>query len=563
MLNGILVNRAKKEKKMWNRSLLFCVNEAKKRGICFYGAGYWGNIAYRLFSLFDIEPLCYCEDDTSKIGKCINEVPVLSVREAAEQFPEAVYIVCIDITRTTGAYNRYSQKNMLENLKKYHVYDSNSELRLPFYVFLLDINGFEEVERCKEEANTIPINSRELFWWNNLKNLAVVSNMSNSGVWFFTQLLDMHSHILSLPFSETFENIYINRLQYLEGDELIIEMAAQMLGYFKSAFEELPCVGQNKFQSLCIDSNGENIKNAYIDPTDFLINLYSQFQGKKIKLHSYGQMLKMYFAVYNNCLNRSYDSNKNYWMIYDLHTPDYDMSKGSEYLFKEEFERIEHLMIIREPVQHCFSWVKRMVISEKNNAAVLKTYLLKVIRSELGLNIEKKEGIDIHVIKFEDVKFQGKLFLEALCQFLQIPFEESLMKTTLNGIEVYFPANTKEGVKYITGFDTAAASQKDFSEILSPWDEVRLNIIYSLFKDAMGYEVHYPSLCEFKEETLEDILREDFKFASVIQQMVDTGLKKEEQYDVNSFIKKLFIDYVKEHYNKKVIYYDYITSERK
>lgn len=169
--------------------------------------------------------------------------------------------------------------------------------------------------------------------------------------------------------------------------------------------------------------------------------------------------------------------------------------------------------------------------------------------------------MNLHVIKFEDVKFQGRLFLQELCEFLQIPFEESLMKTTLNGIEVYFPANTKEGVRYITGFDTASALQKDFSEILSPWDEARLNIIYSLFKEAMGYQMGYPSLSEFKLETLEDILKEDFKFASVIQQLVDTGLKVEEQYDVNTFIKELFLNYIKDHHGKKAIFYDYIASE--
>ena len=71
-----------------------------------------------------------------------------------------------------------------------------------------------------------------MFYWENLKKLVVLNNMSNSGVWFFTQLLDMHSHILCLPCSKSYEAVYERRLQYLEGDELIIEMTAQFLGYF-------------------------------------------------------------------------------------------------------------------------------------------------------------------------------------------------------------------------------------------------------------------------------------------------------------------------------------------
>lgn len=545
---------------MWNRSLLYCVNEAKKRGICFYGAGYWGSIAYKIFSLFDIVPLCYCDDDISKTGHEYNGINVLSLSEAAMQFPEAIYIVCIDQTKKYGSYNRDLQKNMLDNLKKFNVYDSNSELRLPFYLFLLDINGNEGIQHCKEQSYACDIN--ELFWWSNLKNLAIVSNMSNSGVWFFTQLLDMHSHILCIPYYELFEDIYINRLQYLEGDELIIEMAAQMLGYFKSDFEELECVGQCRFKNDCVDKNGKNIEGIYIEPLDFISNLYLQFKDEKIKLHSYGEMLKIYFAVYNNCLQRRYESDKNYWMLYDLHKPDYDITQEYNYLSPHEFERIENLFLIREPVQHCFSWVKRMMITTRNNAAATKEYISKIIKSELGLNIERKIGFDnLHVVKFEDVKYRGKQTLEALCEFLEIPFEESLLKTTLNGVEVYFPANTKEGVKYITGFDTSAASQKDFSDILSPWDEVRLNIFFAKFKKALGYEVVYPSFCQFREETLEDILKEDFKFASFIQNVVDENLKNEEKYDVNHFVKELFMNYIKRSDEKIVIYYDYIGAD--
>lgn len=546
---------------MWNRSLLFCVNEAKERGICLYGAGYWGNVAYKLFSIFHISPLCYCDDDVLKVGKDYNGISVLSLQEAAKRFPNAIYIVCVDLTRKQGLSNRDLQKNMLDNLKKYNVYDSNSELRLPFYLYLLDINGYEGIKNCKNQSYTY--NNNELFQWNNLKNLAVVSNMSNSGVWFFTQLLDMHSHILCFPYSESFEGVYKNRLQYLEGDELIIEMAAQLLGYFKSDYIDLECVGQHRFKKLCIDINGKKIKDAYIEPTDFILNLYLQFKDGEIKLNSYGHMLKIYFAAYNNCIQRKYEAGKNYWMLYDLHKPNYDITKEYDYLSENEFDRIENLFVIREPVQHCFSWIKRVMVQAKLNGVATKEYVSNVIKSELGINIERKKGFDnLHVIKFEDVKYKGEETLQALCDFLQIPFEESMMQTTLNGIEVYFPANTKEGVKYITGFDTSAVAQTDFSEILTPWDEVRLNIFYAEFKKALGYKTEYPSLCEFEEKTLEDILKEDFKLASIIQNVLDDGMNKEEQYDVNKFIKELLMDYAKNYNKKTVSYYDYIGSGR-
>ena len=545
---------------MWHRSFLYCLNEAKHRGLCLYSAGYWGGIALRLFSLFSVTPLCYCDDDESKIGKTFHNIPVLSLKDAAASYPNAVYIVCIDQTESYGLWGRVHQKKMLSSLKTYNVYDSNSELRLAFYLFLIDINGNEGIDDIKKQLPSR--NTDEKFHWNNLKNLVVANNMSNSGVWFFIQLLDMHSHILCLPCCKTFENVYENRLQYLEGDELIIEMAAQALGYFKSEFEELECVGQHKFENFCLDKEGQNIKNAYIEPTEFLSNLYLQFPKNNIKLSSYSKMLKIYFASYNNCLQRKYDPNINYWMMYDMHLPNYDIRNEYNYLSANEFNRIEHIILIREPVQHCFSWISRAIIHSGNNTAAKKEFISDIIKSELGINIERKNNFDnLHIIKFEDIKYNGISTLKAFCDFLQIPFEETMLQTTLNGIEVYFPARTKEGLKYISGFDTAAVQKKDFSEILTPWDEVRLNIIYAMFKKALGYTTKYPSFCEFKDETIEDILKEDFKFATIIQKMVDEHLEKSEQYDVNNFIRELFTDYIKQYNRESVSYYDCICAK--
>lgn len=544
---------------MWHRSFLFCIDEAKKRGLCLYGAGYWGNVAYHLFSLFDIVPVCYCDDDSSKVGRMINHIPVLALQDAATQFPDAVYIVCVDQTETCGSWGRVYQKKMIESLKLYHVYDSNSELRLAFYLFLADINGREGI--CQSKKIFFNVSRDDLFCWNDLKNLAIINNMSNSGAWFFTQLLDMHSHILCLPYWETLENVYVNRLQYLEGDELIIEMTAQALGCLKSAYGDLECVGQHKFSNYCIDKNGAVIKEAYIDPLDFVSNLYLQFQDKDIKLHSYGQMLKIYFATYNNCLNRKYMPDVNYWMLYDMHKSNYDICNEYDNLSKEEFSRIENFILVREPVQHCFSWVKRYMLRLKNQTASQKECIADIVESELGKNLERKEEYNnLQVIKFEDLKYRGRVTLKLLCKYLQIPFEESLMKTTLNGIEIYFPANTKDGVKYITGFDTAAVHQKDYSEILTPWDEVRLNIIYSEFKKAFHYPTEYPSFCTFEEATWKDLLKDDFKFATIIQKIVNDKLETPEKYDVNAFVKELYWKYMKNYDREAVTYYDFIGA---
>lgn len=36
--------------KVWHRSLLDTVKQARQRGLCLYGAGFWGEITYKVFS---------------------------------------------------------------------------------------------------------------------------------------------------------------------------------------------------------------------------------------------------------------------------------------------------------------------------------------------------------------------------------------------------------------------------------------------------------------------------------------------------------------------------------
>lgn len=116
--------------------------------------------------------------------------------------------------------------------------------------------------------------------------------MSNSGSYYLEQLLDGHPNILSLPYSgQVFWNVYENRLKTLEGEELLYEMMAQMLGYLHSQYENLFCIREHKFEEYCVNQDGEFIYDVLIDPTEFYYRLKEQFEDN-IKLNSYAQMLK-------------------------------------------------------------------------------------------------------------------------------------------------------------------------------------------------------------------------------------------------------------------------------
>ena len=53
---------------MWHRSILETVRQERDRGLCLYGAGFWGKIGFDIFKKLGVTPLCFCDDDTEKQG---------------------------------------------------------------------------------------------------------------------------------------------------------------------------------------------------------------------------------------------------------------------------------------------------------------------------------------------------------------------------------------------------------------------------------------------------------------------------------------------------------------
>ena len=47
-------------------SIYHIAQEAREKGLVFYGAGCWGDLSAQIFSLLGVEPRCFCDDDPEK-----------------------------------------------------------------------------------------------------------------------------------------------------------------------------------------------------------------------------------------------------------------------------------------------------------------------------------------------------------------------------------------------------------------------------------------------------------------------------------------------------------------
>lgn len=540
----------------WHKSIIDIANVAKLNGLVLYGAGFWGDKALQIFSLFDVNPLCFCDDDKKKHGTKKNEVLCISLEEAVELYPQAVYLVCVDETPTIGNYEREARTNMIQKLKEYGVYSKHTEIHLAYYIFLLDI----DIQAVSEEI-TAP-ETKEFFIPEDINHILLFNNMSNSGAYYFEQLVDGHENFLFLPYIESLQHVYEKRMRFLTGEELLIEMAAQLLGYFHSHVEEEPFIRMHKFQNFCMDAQGVFRKEVLVHPDDFLYWLKVVLQGKKT-LESYAEMLKLYFTAYANCLGRKKEKNQEYWLFYHMHLANYDVHSTYQHIKPTDFQRIENLIIIREPVQHLYSWIKRVVLQQKNRKTLSGSWFSNVLKSDLGEMVKRREGIDnVRVIRFEDLKHNNEKTMLAFCQWLDIPYSENMKETTLNGYQIYFPANTPSGVKYITGNDLTAVNSKDFSEVMTKWDEVRFNIFFGRFKYAYGYDVSYPDLTKFSVSFLEEVLEEPFKMESLVSDLFKEKGKETlaDGQVMRDVIKQVLLNEAKSDLSR-ILWYKYIGQE--
>ena len=163
------------------RSIYSIVDHVREKGLVLYGAGVLGEIALQIFALFQVKPACFCDDDPQKQGSNFEcdgiSVPVISLDEAAQRFPSAIYI----ITATSGAKNG-PRDRMKTCLKERNLLSKDSAFYPLRYLFLLD-GGLEALKHSK-----IPDSSS--FTPERLKNIVLFSSTGRSGTMFFDMLME-------------------------------------------------------------------------------------------------------------------------------------------------------------------------------------------------------------------------------------------------------------------------------------------------------------------------------------------------------------------------------------
>jgi hypothetical protein len=537
------------------------VEQARQTGLVIYGAGFWGELTHRIFSLFNLKPICFCDDNIKKIGIQYCNTDVISLADAVQKYGNSIFIAAADDTPIIGVRNYMNNK-----LKMQNVYSEYSNLKIENYIFLLDtgIDIFEHYENIKFN---VPSNN---FKAENLNKLMIFNHMGHSGSDYFENLLDGHENILTIPFGAGINHIreaYLYRLQHLVGKELIIEICALISTHFNTSLDLSKLNSECKLarSAACRNQFGEFETRVAIDPISFAKELV--FELKKKDKPSFAETIKILYAVYNNALKREYKSDEEYWIFYHMHQNNYDLNTLDNMIKESDFKRVEYLFIIREPIQHLFSCINYYTKIQECSAAMISSMnnLKNFICSDLGYMLEKKRSNykkNVKVIRFEDLKFSHKEIMSAFCTWANIDYSETMSETTVNGVKVYFTTIGEDGKKkYITGNDPLAVKRKDFSSQMTSYDIVRLNIAFQKFKKAYGYEVDVPDFKNMSNEFLQEMFETDFKFTKTLIEIANkTGDMPRSKNMLSEGIRNLLLKFM-ENYEDNTEYYDYLRIE--
>lgn len=523
------------------RSIYSIVDHIREKGLVLYGAGAVGKIAVQIFALFQVKPTYFCDDDLQKQGSSLEcdgiSVPIISLDEAARRLPGAVYIA----TAATGTRNG-PRDQMKARLKERNLLSQDSGFYPLRYLFLLD-GGLEALERPE-------IPSSSAFTPERLENIILFSSMGRSGTMFFDMLMDGHPNVLNIGGIGTFaplKSVYLNQLQYLEGTELVIETARHMQAYLASQV-----VHQNILAHYR-NSDGELEERIYISPTKFISSLAGLLMGKGHV--SFTFLFRAIFAAYHNTVGKQYIPGQPYWIFFETHLTDCNTTEYDGLLSPADFNRFEHWVIVREPLQQVFSSIQllyqRLVLEKLYRSAWVPGYYA-CFSGSLGIGLEQNtnnHGKVIKVLRFEDAKRQTYEMMQAVCKWMDIEFDKSMLETTINGIAVYFPSAVTDKKKTISARDTTAIDRHDFSAQLSAYDVFRLNFAFQNVKRAYGYDCDAPDYHHFSESFWEELFQEPFRYEDWMKEVYakaqKNGYLAPSKVDCHSGIVEMILDYFK------------------
>ena len=212
-------------------------------------------------------------------------------------------------------------------------------------------------------------------------------------------------------------------------------------------------------------------------------------------------------------------------IFYHIHNPD----AYAKLNFLRSAPETRWIMMVREPIQSCESWIRNK-FSEDDYAAAAANVVSMLLEIN---NIIYAQSGSVGV-RLEDLKEHPRKTIPALCKWLGVREEESLYEMTAQGKKWWgdpsSPDYEKDGME---PFGTTSLRRK-VGSIFSESDQFVLRTLFYPFSVRFGYTEENPEQFEVDLKTIRPMLEQMFDFEKILVER--TGADTEQFMNSGSYL---------------------------
>ena len=342
------------------------------------------------------------------------------------------------------------------------------------------------------------------------KIIALV-HFGKSGTGLLHSLIDGHTEISTLPsiyFSEFFDQSNWKRIiaggwneiadRFIATYEVLFDASSPISVATKSGGfipgiggkDGMASVGERRDEVLCVN------KGHFRKELTCLMNCHN-----RLDVFTFFNLVHV---AYENVLE---NHNKKSFIFYHIHNPD----MYSQLNFLSFAPKSKWVMMVREPLQSCESWVRRTFLD--NNYMAISSKIFQML-FEVDYAIFRN-GNSVGV-RLEDLKEYPSKTIPALCDWLGIKEEKILYEMTAQGKKWWGDPNSPDYEKDgMNPFGKTSINRK-LGSVFSKNDQFILRTLFYPFSVRFGYEEENTKQFKIDLQAIRPMLDQMFDFEKKI-----------------------------------------------
>jgi len=354
-----------------------------------------------------------------------------------------------------------------------------------------------------------------------INNIVALVHFGRSGSGLLHSLIDGHSQVSTLP------SVYLSEFFDCSTWRMIIEggwdeMVDRFIRIYKVLFDASASdpIASKTLQSTKYFGHKEGMtrvgdmgdKVLSVDKTLFRKEL-NRLMGRCEQLDAL-VFFKLVQAAYDKAIK---DTNNKNLILYHIHNPD----TYAQLNFLRLAPDSNWIMMVREPLQSCESWIK--IDFHDNDPFAISTKIVSMLFEIDKVIYHRYNSLGV---RLEDLKNFPKKTISALCDWMGIEDNKSLYEMTAQGQKWWgdptSPDFAKDGMN---PFGKTSINRK-VGSIFSQHDQLILSTLFYPFSSRFGYVDE--NIEQFKGDlkTIRPMLDEMFDFEKAIVEKTQTDTEQ-------------------------------------